>query len=138
MHPSNLPYRIGDSRTSVWFLMGGLKILQHLGHVIGHYFHSHFSSIFSPTSITFLTTPFPSVFIFLMFFFLCLIHTHEQTTRTLPLVQPVTDKLDLLGYQHPETVLFLFPNPILHRDPLSRSRLLPQLKVLDFPNMEHK
>ena len=47
-------------------------------------------------------------------------------------------QLDLLGYQHPKTILFLFPNPILHWNPLSHSCLLPQLKVPDFPNTERE
>ena len=43
---------------------------------------------------------------------------------------------DLLGYEIPETVLFLFDHPVLCRNLFGRPRLLPQLKVPDFPDME--
>ena len=45
---------------------------------------------------------------------------------------------DLLGYQVPETVQFPFNHPILRWNLFSRPRLLPHLKVPDFPNTEHE
>ena len=78
------------------------------------------------------------MFIFLMSILSCLIHAHEHTTRTRSIVQLVTDKLNLLGYRHLKTVLFLFLNPILRWNPFGCSRLLPQLKVPDFPDTEHE
>ena len=45
-------------------------------------------------------------------------------------------KPNLLGYRHPETVLFPFDRPILCWHPLGHLLLLPQLKVLDFLDTE--
>ena len=106
--------------------------------VIGHYFCLYFSSIFNPTSFTFLIISFPLWLSFLCFLFLCHIHTHEQMIRTQFDCTTGHQQLDLLGYQHPKTILFLFPDLILCWNPLGHSCLLPQFKVPDFPDTEHK
>ena len=101
-------------------------------------FTSNFGPFLTQLQPPSLPPPFSSMFIFLMVILLCLIHTHEQTTRTSFIGTTSHGQLDLLGYRHPETVLFPFPNPILRQNPLSHSCLLPQLKVLDFLDTEHE
>ena len=46
--------------------------------------------------------------------------------------------LDLLGYCNPETVCFLLNHPILCWNFFGCPLLLPQFKVLDFPDTERE
>ena len=62
----------------------------------------------------------------------------NKTTKTHLIVITDHRQLDLLDYRHPKTVLFFLPNLILRRNPLGLPRLLPQLKVPDFPDMERE
>ena len=98
-----------------------------------------FLSIFNPTSLTLLTTPFSFMIIFLMSFsfmpYSCLRTDDKNMIQLVYTGLPISN---LLSYQHPETVPFLFDHPILHWNFLGRPRLLPQLKVPDFPDMEHE
>ena len=102
--------------------------------VTGHYFCSYFWSIFNQLR----HFPYPTfplhVYLSYVPSFLCLGHTHEQTTRTSFNCTTGYQQLNLLSYWHPETVLLSFL--ILRWNPLSRPHLLPQLKVPDFPDTE--
>ena len=73
--------------------------------VIGHYFHSYFSSIFDPTSLTFLINPFPLCLSFLCLFLLYLIHT-SNPANTGKVVTPATRFTATLSYR----VLVRMPN----------------------------
>ena len=86
--------------------------------------------------------------VYLMFFFCSYVSSCSQTRwqghNLIGVVQvywlstsAVGPPHDLLGYWNPKTVPFLF-NLILCWNFLSCPRLLPQFKVLDFPDMECK
>ena len=85
-----------------------------------------------------LTPPFFFMLIFVTFS-LYAFHTHEQTTRTRFDWYYNNRTIRLLGYRHPETVLLWFLlDLILHWNLFRCHRMLPPLKVLDFPDTEHE
>ena len=105
-----------------------------------------FTCIFHPFStqlhFTFLTTPF-----FSMFILLCFLFKHSFMLFTLTKQRQELDSIGttghqttlLLGYQHSETVLlWLLLNQILCWNLLCHHRMLPPLKVPDFPDTEHE
>ena len=93
-----------------------------------------FLSIFDPTSSLSLT----NILFFLMFISLCFTTLMNRWQEHIWLVTTSHQYHNLLGYLIPETVPFLFNHPILCWDSLGHPCLLPELKVLDFPDMEHE
>ena len=61
--------------------------------VIGHYFHTHFSSIFDPTSFHIPCLIFPLMFILVMIFPFMPSHSQTDDKDTTRLVQPGTEQL---------------------------------------------
>ena len=123
-------------RLVVWYCnCGGL--VDHIP-VIGHYFHFFLLSIFDPTSLTFLIPPlsFMPILLCLSSLYLFMLMNRRQEPDLIGTTGH--RRFNLLGYRHPETVLFFFPDLILDWNPLSRPRLLPQFKVLDFLDMERE
>ena len=107
--------------------------------VIGHYFCLYFLSIFNPTS---LHIPYPT---FLLHVYLCYVYLlmpfmlMNKMTRTQFDCTTGHQTTCLLGYQHPETVLLWFLlTRILRQNLLCCHRMLPPLKVLDFPDTCHQ
>ena len=77
-----MPSGSSDNKSLKLWLLSHMLMLTDLNVivevVIRHNFHSYFLSIFDPTSLTFLTHPFPLMLIFLIFF-LFYVSSHSQT-----------------------------------------------------------